>query len=91
MPARHVSPRSRLLVLAALGAAAVCCRRADDGAPRQPMVDLVATFPFTEHRPATARIAFGDPAARPLLGDGWSAPQTLEDGSVVRRNAGPLA
>jgi arylsulfatase A-like enzyme len=91
MPARHTSPRSRLLVLAALGAAAVCCRRADDAVPRQPIVDLVATFPFTEHRPATERIAFGDPAARPLLGDGWSAPETLEDGAVVRRTVGAVA
>ena len=48
----HPWSRLRPLGLAALCAVAVCCQRADDPAPRQPIVDLVATFPFTERRPA---------------------------------------
>lgn len=77
-------------VLLALTIALACgCQPRDDG-PKQPIVDLIALFPFTEGRPATDRILMGDPRDRSLLDGGWTAPETRADGRVVRRNEASL-
>jgi hypothetical protein len=84
MLSRHVPRQCVFLTLVAVLAA---CGGAEDGAPRQPLIDLAEIFRFSEGRPVTQRIVLGDPRDQPLLGGGWAAPETLDDGSVVRRNA----
>src|SRR5262245_8298766 len=84
MLSRHLPPRCVLLALVFVLAG---CGGAQDEVPRQPLIDLAELFRFSEGRPATQRIVLGDPRDQPLLGGGWGAPETLDDGSLVRRNA----
>src|SRR5262245_31521401 len=78
---------SRSLLLAAVVGVVSCAAPAEEMAGREPIVDLAAVFPFTEHRPATRRIDVGQPRDRGSLGGGWTEPETLADGTGGRSNA----
>ena len=87
---RHMRCRrdlSRRLLLSAVVGVVCCAGPTEETGGRQPVVDLAAVFPFTENRPATRRIDFGQPRDRASLGGGWAERGTLADGTGGRSNA----